>query len=150
MKSILSYEIGSSYFFKGYEDYHQKDHDELHIMDRFPDFIKNTNVLSMKKDGEDMFFYRDMGKEDFIKDTIESGTPMKVGKFLNKEFSERLGMTVDDLKAFDEIFESLDEKHTYEKIIYKAYLENGGFWLTGEQLDAAYLEYKKKRPDLYE
>ena len=150
MKPILSYEIGSSYFFKGYEDYKQKDSDELCIMDKFPEFIKNTNVLNMKKDGDDVFFYRDMGKDEFLKETLESKTPMKVGKFLIPEFSEHLGVTIEDLKILESLFDSLDEKHSYEKIIYNSYLENGGFWLTKEQLDVAYSDYKKKRPDRYE
>lgn len=150
MKPIAAYEIGSSYFFKGYEDYHQKDNDELCIMDSFPGFIKNTNVLNMKKDGNDVFFYRDMEKEEFLEETLESGVPMKVGKFLIPEFSEHLGVTIEDLKILESLFDSLDEKHSYEKIIYNAYLENGGFWLTKEQLDIAYSDYKKKRPDRYE
>jgi len=149
MKPILTYKIGSSYFFKNYEDYLQKDNDELCIMDRFPDFIK-TNVLNMKKDGDDIFFYRDMGKDEFLKETLESGVPMKVGKFLIPEFSEHLGITIEDLRILESLFDSLDDKHSYEKIIYNAYLENGGFWLTKEQLDAAYSDYKKKRPDRYE
>ena len=149
MKPILTYKIGSSYFFKDYEDYCQKDNDELCIMDRFPDFIK-TNVLNMKKDGDDVFFYRDMGKDEFLKETLESGVPMKVGKFLIPEFSEHLGVTIEDLKILESLFDSLDDKHSYEKIIYNAYLENGGFWLTKEQLDNAYSDYKKKRPDRYE
>lgn len=149
MKPILTYKIGSSYFFKNYEDYLQKDNDELCIMDRFPDFIK-TNVLNMKKDGDDVFFYRDMGKDEFLKETLESGVPMKVGKFLIPEFSEHLGVTIEDLKILESLFDSLDEKHSYEKIIYNAYLKNGGFWLTKEQLDKAYYEYRRTRPDRYE
>lgn len=149
MKPILTFEIGSSYFFKNYEDYNQKDKDELCIMDRFPDFIK-TSVLNMKKDGNDVFFYRDMGKDEFLKETLESGVPMKVGKFLIPEFSEHLGVTIEDLKILESLFDSLDDKHSYEKIIYNAYLENGRFWLTKEQLDNAYSDYKKKRPDRYE
>ena len=59
-------------------------------------------------------------------------------------------MTPNDLKALDHMFDGLDEKHTYEKIIYKAYLENGEFSLTEEQLKSAYEEYKRKRPESYD
>ena len=148
MKPILTFKMGSSYFFNKFEDYVQKDADELCIMDSFP--FKGTNVLNMKKDGKDVFFYRDMDKDAFIEDTISSKVPMRVGKFLIKEFSEHLGMVPNDLKAFDHMFEGLDKKHTYEKIIYDAYLENGEFRLTDDQLDAAYREYKRTRPDIYE
>jgi hypothetical protein len=39
----------------------------------------------------------------------------------------------------------MDEKHSYEKIIYNAYLENGAFFITKKQLNEAYEEYKKYR-----
>ena len=39
----------------------------------------------------------------------------------------------------------MDSKHTYEKIIADAYIENNGFFLTDEQRDMAYNEYKKTR-----
>jgi hypothetical protein len=39
----------------------------------------------------------------------------------------------------------MDSKHTYEKIIVEAYIENNGFFLTDEQRDMAYMEYKKTR-----
>lgn len=147
MKPILTYKIGSSYFFKNYEDYKEKDQDELCIMDRFP--FPRTNVLNMKKDNKDVFFYRDMDKEGFIADTLKSGVPMRAGKFLVKEFAEHLGMDTEDLRRLDSLFNSMDDKHTYEKIIYEAYLSNGGFWLTDEQRDEAYAEYKRKRPETY-
>ena len=139
--------MGSSYFFDKFEDYKGKDLDELYIMDRFP--FPRTNVLNMKKNGKDVFFYRDMDKVAFIEDTLKSRVPMRAGKFLIPEFSERLGMTIDDLKGLELLFEALDEKHSYEKVIYDAYVKNGGFWLTDEQLNEAYVEYKRKRPEIY-
>ena len=147
MKPILTYKIGSSYFFKNYEDYIEKDQDELCIMDRFP--FPGTNVLNMKKDGKDVFFYRDMDKGEFIMDALKSGVPMRAGKFLVKEFAEHLGMDTEDLRRLDSLFSSMDDKHTYERLIYEAYVKNGGFWLTDEQRDEAYEEYKRKRPETY-
>ena len=139
--------MGSSYFFKDFEDYKQKDADELCIMDRFP--FPNTNVLNLKKDGKDVFFFRDMDKDGFINDTISSKVPMRVGKFLVREFAEHLGMTTDDLNRLDPLFQNLDDKHSYERIIYESYLKNGDFFLTDDQLREAYGEYKKKRPEIY-
>ena len=139
--------MGSSYFFKDFEDYRQKDADELCIMDRFP--FPNTNVLNLKKDGKDVFFFRDMDKDGFINDTILSKVPMRVGKFLVMEFAEHLGMTTDDLKRLDPLFQNLDDRHSYERIIYESYLKNGDFFLTDDQLREAYEEYKKKRPEIY-
>lgn len=148
MKPIQTFKIGSSYFFMDYEDYYQKDLDELCIMDKFPEHIE-SNVLNMRKDKRDVFFYRNLGKEVFIQETLESGVPMKAGKFLIPEFAEYLGMTIEDLKALEKLFEVLDEKHSYEKTIYKAYLENNRFQLTPKQRDAAYKEYKRARAEIY-
>ncbi len=148
MKPVQTFKIGSSYFFMDYEDYYQKDLDELCIMDKFPKHIE-SNVLNMRRDGKDIFFYKNMGKEDFIQETLDSNVPMKVGKFLIPEFAEYLGMTIEDLKALDPIFEVLDEKHSYEKTIYNAYLENNNFQLTPEQRDTAYKEYKRARAEIY-
>lgn len=143
MKPIKQFIIGSKYFFDTYSDYVAKDIDELCIMDTFSP--KETNVLNMKIKGKDVFFYRNMNKNGFIKDTIESNVPMRVGKFLIPEFCEFIGFTVDDLKTFDAIFNKMDDKHKYEKIIYESYLENNDFTLTDEQRLKAYNEYKKGR-----
>ena len=147
MKPILTFKIGSSYFFDKFEDYKVKDCDELCIMDHFS--FPGTNVLNMKKDEKDVFFYRDMDKEGFIRDTIESNVPMRVGKFLNPEFSEHLGMKTEDLKRLEPVFRRLDDKHSYEMVIFEAYVSNGNFRLTDEQLADAYAEYKRKRPETY-
>ena len=63
-------------------------------------------------------------------DTLNSKVPMRVGKFLNKEFNEYLGFTIDDLKVFNELFNELDKEHLYEKRIYEYYIENNKFELT--------------------
>jgi len=146
MKAIKTFKIGSSYFFDEFGDYVLKDSDELNIMD---EFIVEGNVLNTKKGGRDIFFYRQLDKDTFIEDTLGCGVPMRAGKFLIPEFAEYLGMTVNDLKKLKPAFDRMDEKHTYEKIIYDAYLENGGFFLTDKQLNEAYEEYKKRRPEIY-
>ena len=54
-------------------------------------------------------------------------------------------ITLEDLKPFEEIFNNMDEKHQYEKIIYDAYVTNNDFTLTKEQRDKAYESYKQTR-----
>ena len=142
MKPIKTFIIGSRAFFTGMEGYVPKDYDELNIMDRFP---FKGNVLNMKMNGKDVFFFRDLDKEGFIKDTLECGVPMRVGKFLVPEFAEYLDMTMDDLERLSPVIENIDEKHLYEKVIYDAYLKNGEFKLTEEQRVAAYKEYLKRK-----
>ena len=43
------------------------------------------------------------------------------------------------------MFEKIDEKHRYEKVIFDSYVENDGFFLTDEQRLRAYEEYKMAR-----
>lgn len=142
MKPIKTFIIGSRAFFTGMEGYIPKDNDELNIMDRFP---FKGNVLNMKMNGKDVFFFRNMNKEGFIKDTLECGVPMRVGKFLVPEFAAYLGMTIADLKRLSPVMKNIDEKHHYEKVIYDAYLENHAFCLNEKQRTEAYKEYLKKK-----
>jgi hypothetical protein len=58
---------------------------------------------------------------------------------------EFIGFTIEDLKLFEEAFNHIDDKHSYEKKIYDSYIENEGFTLTKEQRDEAYQIYKEKR-----
>ena len=149
MKPIKSFNIGSSCFFKDhYTDYIQKDRDEIQIMDTFlPN--RKINVLNLKDKDRDVFFFRNMDKEGFINDCLSSNVPMRAGKFLVKDFVDYLGLTLSDLERLGPMFEKMDEKHTYERIIYESYLENGGFFLTDKQRNRAYEEYKRTRPEKY-
>lgn len=142
MKPIKTFTIGSRVFFSGMKDYSPKDIDELNIMD---EFNLKGNVLNAQINGKDVFFFRNMDKEGFIQDALESNVPMRVGKFLVPEFAEHLGLTIDDLRRLAPLFDSIDEKHEYERVIYESYLENKGFNLTDSQREKAYKVYKEKR-----
>jgi hypothetical protein len=146
MKSIAKFKIGSSYFFNKFDDYIQKDVDELHIMDSF---VNRTNVLNFKGGNSDIFFYRNMEKEEFINDILDSKVIMRIGKFLIPEFCKYIGFTIDDLKSIRYLFDEIDDKHKYEQLICDYYLENNDFSLTEEQLGRVYEFYKKEREDLY-
>ena len=143
MKPIKQFKIGSHAFFDGLPDYASKDYDELCILDEF--HFKGNSVHANGLHGKDVFFFRNMNKEEFIADTRASVLPMVVGKFLVPEFVEWLGFTIEDLKGLSDIFDKLDKPHSYEKIIFNAYVENNGFYLTEEQRLAAYNEYKKNK-----
>jgi hypothetical protein len=144
MKPIKQFQIGSTYFFSKYKDFTPKDYDDLCIMDKF---IFSGCVMNMKLKGKDVFLFRNMPKQGYIDDLLNSGVNMKAGKFLIPEFNEFIGFTIDDLKSILHIFENMDDKHSYEKIIANAYIENGGFFLKDKQRYKAYLEYKKKRKE---
>lgn len=144
MKTIKKFDIGSNVFFKNiFSDYTPKDYDELHIMDFW--IIPETNVLNEEEDNKDIFYFKNMTKDEFIDDTLNCPTPMRVGKFLVPEFVEYLQFTIDDLKRLKPQFDKLDNKHKYEKIIYDAYIENNAFILTEKQLQDAYNEYRRYR-----
>lgn len=147
MKTLRKFKCGSSYFFSRYRDYKLKDDDEVHVCDKL---LGKSTVLNLKKDGMDIFFVKDMSPKEHIESCLGPGVPpMRAGKYLIPEFNIYIGFSIEDLKALDECFERMDKKHTYEKIIYEAYIENGGFYLTDEQRERAYEEYKRTRPDIY-
>ena len=142
MKPIKQFQMGSTYFFSKYKDFKPKDYDDLCIMDTF---IFPGCVMNMKLNGKDVFLFRNMPKQGYIDDLLNSGVNMKAGKFLIPEFNEYINFTIDDLKSILHIFENMDSKHSYEKIIAESYIENNGFFLTGKQRRKAYAEYKKSR-----
>ena len=140
MKEIARFKMGSSYFFSGFKEYKQKDNDILLIMDKWN--LPKTNVLNLKDvNGDDVFFYKNMSKEDFIQDSIKSNVPMKCGKFLIKEFNEFINFTIDDLKKIEYMFHNMDEKHKYEEKIANYFIQNNSFELTDEQLKNCFVEY---------
>ena len=136
--------MGSSYFFDIYDDYKLKDNDELHIVDEF--IFPNKVCMNMRLfDGNDIFIFKNTDKQEYINDVYESGVNMKVGKFLIPEFNKYINFTIDDLKSLQPIFDNMDEKHTYERVIFESYLKNRDFFLTDEQRREAYKEYKRSR-----
>lgn len=133
--------VGSSYFFKNVKGYKHHDNDVLIILEnRLPN---NLPLVNFKQDGNDVFIYSNLTKEEWIENTLT--VPMKAGKFLVPEFCEYIGFEWEELPKLKECFDNIDEKHSYEKIIYNAYLENGAFFITKKQLNEAYQEYKKYR-----
>lgn len=139
--------IGSRVFFECMTDYVPKDEDFMAIQDVW--LPRMRHVLNLRKDGKDIFFWSPLSKEEFIKDTIDSNVPMRVGKFLVPEFCEYISFEISDYDKLKSMFDNLDEKHRYEIIIRDSYIENGGFFLTDEQRLRAYDEYKRERPDRY-
>ena len=80
-----------------------------------------------------------------IDNCIKSKDPIVVGKFLVPSVARDLGLTIDDLRRLEDTVSSLDELHTYEKIIFHAYLENNDFVLTEDQRVEAFNTYSNNR-----
>ena len=143
---IKEFKIGSSIFFDSYSDYTQKDIDILAITDLS---LFGKQMMNMKLKEKDIFFMCLDENSIMIDKTLESGVNMRAGKFLSPEFAEYIGLTIEDLKRLKPMFDDIDEKHRYEKVIFDSYVENNGFFLTDEQRLRAYDEYKRERPERY-
>ena len=144
---IKEFKIGSSIFFDSYSDYTQKDIDILAITDLS---LFGKQMMNMKLKEKDIFFMCIEENSIMIDKTLESGVNMRAGKFLSPEFAEYIGLTIEDLKRLKPMFDDIDEKHRYEKVIFDSYVENNGFLLTDEQRLRAYDEYKRERPERYQ
>lgn len=134
--------VGSNYFFSCYSDFKPHDIDILILVDHPQGF---KNFMQISSCGECTFMWRRMPAKDFIEIALRSKLPMSAGKFLCKEFCEEIGFTIDDLKQLKNKFYNMDVRHTYEKIIYDAYIQNNSFTLTDEQRKKAYNEYVSSR-----
>lgn len=138
------FRVGSQAFFSGYSDFAPSDIDEVEFEDE-PILYKNFMQFRKQDKTRCIFKWRKMTADEFVEYTLNTKLPMELGKFLVPEVVNYLGFTIAHLKALAPIAEKLDDKHSYEKIIYDSYIENNGFYLTQEQRDRAYAEYKLKR-----
>lgn len=139
MKTII---VGSTYFFKNFEDFHSKDIDRVVLIDNPIGF---NYVRQTSGSGSCLYEWKRMSADDFVNFTLKSNLPMSIGKFLVKEFCDQINFTISYLKKLAPVVAKLDDKHKYEKIIYDAIIKNGSWTLTDEQLNSAYKVYKEYR-----
>ena len=138
----MRFKVGSKAFFSDYADFDSPDLDEV-------EFEENPKLYRYfmqfrKKDGTRCIFkWRKMTADEFVSYSLNSKTPMEIGKFLVPEVADYLGFTIEHLRKLSPVVDRLDEKHSYEKVIYVAYISNGAFYLTDEQRRKAYDEYKQ-------
>ncbi len=137
--------MGSRYFFGSYPDFKSHDFDFVEVLTT-NEFLKKRVIRGQ---GKDIIQLRRKPKRELIEDALNEPLPMVVGKFLIPEFCAEIGFTIEDLPKIKPLLDKIDEKHSYELIIYESYLENGSFTLTEEQRLKAYECYKKYRPDYY-
>lgn len=148
---IKRFTIGSRAIFSGYKDFenYTTDNDILIIEDASLDYDIQTSVKDMQNEEIHYIKWKNLTKEELLDyhDHCRMGTFIQ--KFLVPEYSEYYGITIDDLKRLGRLIDYLDDKHSYEKLVYEAYIENGGFYMTPEQKEIAYEEYKRKRVEGY-
>lgn len=139
--NTMKHLMGSKYFFSSFSDYKSHDTDYIQILD--------TNEFKRKRiirgQGCDYIQLKKKTKDEIIEDALNEKLPLCVGKFLIPEFNQEIGFTIDDLPKIKPLIDRIDEKHLYERIIFESYIENGGFFLTEEQLNKAYQSYKETR-----
>lgn len=135
--------VGSSAFFNEIEGFQPKDRDYVILVSN-PVGFRYARQTSFP-DKYCLFEWKKMSVDEFIKYTLETKLSMTAGKFLIPEFNKQIGFTIEHLKKLGPVFERLDDRHQYEKIIYDAYVENNCFELTEEQRLKAYKKYKEER-----
>lgn len=138
------FKVGSQAFFSTYLDFKPNDIDEVEFEEE-PKLYKNFMQFRKKDKTRCLFLWRKMTADEFVEYTLNTKLPMEIGKFLVPEVAEYIGFTIDHLRQLTSVAERLDGKHSYEKIIFDSYLENGGFYLTQDQRDTAYAEYRITR-----
>jgi len=138
------FKIGSAAFFEGCPGFVPGDIDEIQFEEN-PKLFKNFMQLRKKDRTRCFFVWRKMSPEEFIEYALNSPLPMEAGKFLVPEIADYLGFKLEHLKMLEPVFDKMDERHDYEKIIFRSYLENGAFYLTDEQRDEAFQEYNRRR-----
>ena len=138
------FKIGSAAFFEGCPGFVPGDIDEIQFEEN-PKLYKNFMQLRKKDRTRCFFFWRKMSPEEFIEYALNSPLPMEAGKFLVPEIADYLGFTLEHLERLESVFDKMDERHDYEKIIFRSYLENGAFYLTDEQRDEAFQAYRRTR-----
>lgn len=133
--------VGSTYFFDGMDGFHSKDKDFVQLVDKPNGFqyVKQTSGSYC------LFQWKRMSADEFVEYALAKGPAMQLGKFLVPEFVIEIDFTIAHLRRLKPLVDALDEKHAYERVIYNAYLENGGFRLTAEQREQAYEAYKQAR-----
>lgn len=135
--------VGSVCFFKQFEDFKPKDIDELWIIG--DSLFSKCKSLLIHGNNKDIILYQQLSKDEFIENDLEINDSIKLGKYLVKDFVEYIGLTMNDLLKLRPLYDKLDEKHQYQKLIYDSYIENNSFMLTDKQLNEIYELYKKYR-----
>ena len=134
--------VGSNYFFKNYNDFQPKDTDYVLLVDNPSSFYFSKQTTTSNTC---LFEWRNMSPRRFINFSLKNKCGMELGKFLVPEFCNAINFDFYHLQELRPLLEYLDNKHRYLEVIYNAYMDNKGMYLTDEQRDLAYAKYKEAR-----
>lgn len=136
---------GSKAFFSDYKDFQPHDTDVVKFNPN-----QNHAITYIEKIGHTTFVWKYNKAQDIIDYLLNKYKfPNACNMLLIPDIIKEVGMTFDKLPQLKPLIDKLDDRHKYIEVIYNAYLENGKFELTKEQLDSAYEEYKRERPNVY-
>lgn len=132
--------VGSTYFFHSFPDFKSKDIDQVR-------FVENVTFTVRQTSGPTscLFEWKVMTPDEYVEYHLRSKLSMSVGKWLVKGVCKQVGFTLEHLEKLRPVFERIDSRHTYEKIIFDYIIQNQSWELTQEQLEEAYEEYKRTR-----
>ena len=143
---MKTFKIGSRAFFENLPDYKEHDCDVLMVLDKWPSEIADTR-FSCRATKCDAFFMKQMTKEEYIAETLETEDTKRVFYYMVPEFAQFVGLTIDDLKLVEPVVRKLENtRHKWYINVYEAYVANNGFFLTDEQREVAYKVFKSTRP----
>lgn len=136
------YQVGSRLFFDGMPGYNPKDSDYVMLVENPTIF---ENCMTVRGENKDIFLWRKTNAEEFVDMTIRMGTPMLAGKFLNKELCEDAGMTRQVFGKLKPLFDNMDDRHTYQKLIFDHILKTWDFDIPDKTRNIAFLTYLNSR-----
>lgn len=137
--------VGSRAFFTGLPNFRPKDIDYLHIIEKSnnPDAYKYV-MHTIRPNRCDIYLVLH-SKQKLINYALTKAPGMAINRFLVPEFNELIGFNINDLEKLRPMLKKLGDRHKYLQVIFDAYISNNGFYLTDEQRENAYTEYKKYR-----
>lgn len=138
--------IGSRAFFEGMPEFTSKDTNTL-VWVADPKGFTNYRQTSIS--GQHIIEWRAMPKDDLLAHAMrDKANGLEFGKFIVTEFTELIGLTIDDLKRLRDYYvKKIDDKQRYQLSICDAYIANNAFTLTDEQREEAYAIYLQARKD---
>lgn len=132
--------VGSASFFKGMEGYNGTEN-YVQIIDE----PKKGASKWWSKRGEDTFEWVRHNKEEQLKKLSSTGVVKRVAALLTPELASVFGVTAEDIRGLEHIWNKCEGKTAYYKVIADAYIENGSLSLTPEQKQKAYEMYLEAR-----
>lgn len=140
------YLTGSRIFFEGLPGFQPHDRDYCELWDDMDCMYKKDLDAPW-----DVWCWRRATPDEYVdfiltNEVVQDGAiPWHICQFLTPDFCKDVGFTTAHLERLRPVAEKLYGKHIYLRMIFDAFVSNGGFFLTDGQRTVIYNEYKEKR-----